>query len=335
MNTETQNTTAPATIRRVLNYRIYDRTGGGSTEDITASSQKDAIAQGRDWIEGGEWGGDHESDEDCIATCRRIELECEVGPIIYRPVQPETTAEIEQLTISSVQWCDAQWQVAVAAAHATAAITLLTAETGGAWTASPVDSDGDVWLAWAPPADVATEEDEEGTEAADRCDCSGTYSDPEPDCPVDEGWDFVGTDTAGLAEFGCRSHGGTGMTCYAVCRNTGIYRDTYDPGSQRNPGQPLEVTTYRVGDEWSEAYIVDHHESDDGYIPGWLATHLGRSISTRMTADQAREYVAAHTDDDAHDSDDLEHAFAALMDRRADDDDRAEGLWSHICQYCS
>lgn len=37
------------------NYRIYDQTGGGVTEDIYAESLEDAIRQGREWIEGGCW----------------------------------------------------------------------------------------------------------------------------------------------------------------------------------------------------------------------------------------------------------------------------------------
>lgn len=49
-----------------------------------------------------------------------------------------------------------------------------------------------------------------------------------------------------------------------------------------------------------------------------------------MTAAQARDYVLSH-DDDNHDERDLEQAFAALFERPADDDDRAEGLWSHLC----
>lgn len=245
------------------NYRIYDRTGGGVTEDIYAETLEDAITAGREWIEEGDWsGGLRDPDPGIVGWRRTIELECEVGEIIY---------------------------------------------------------------------DAAGEIDEDATDAAERHDCSGSYSDDEPDCPVDEGWDFVDTATAGLDDFGCRSHGGTAMTHYAVCRNTGIYRDTYGPGSQRNPDEPLEIVTYRERDEASETYIVHRHTDDDGYIPPWLAEYLDCSMSTRMTEEQAKEWIAGHSDDDVLDEGELEHAFAAIFGRRADDQARAEGLWSHLC----
>ncbi len=179
------------------------------------------------------------------------------------------------------------------------------------------DSDGDI--------------DEDATGDAAKHDCAGSYSDEEPECPVDEGWDFVGTDTAGMDDFGWRSHGGTRRSHYHVCRNTGIYRDTASPGCQRNPDEPLEVVTYRERDESSEAYIVRHHEDDDGFIPEWLATYLGRSPSARMTEEQAKAWVLERTDDDEIAQDEAEHAFAAIFGHRADDQERAEGLWSHCC----
>lgn len=46
------------------NYRIYDRTGGCATEDIYAESLEDAIRQGREWIEAGDWGDWIDNDED-------------------------------------------------------------------------------------------------------------------------------------------------------------------------------------------------------------------------------------------------------------------------------
>ena len=65
-------------------------------------------------------------------------------------------------------------------------------------------------------------------------------------------------------------------------------------------------------------------------IPQWLADYLECSPSVRMTEDEAKEYVTDHTDEEELDDDDLEHAFAAIFGRRADDQDRAEGLWSQI-----
>lgn len=47
------------------NYRIYDRTGGGVTEDIYAESLDDAIERGREWITDGEWG-DFQGTLNCV-----------------------------------------------------------------------------------------------------------------------------------------------------------------------------------------------------------------------------------------------------------------------------
>lgn len=56
----------------LANYRIYDQTGSGVTEDIHASSLEDAIRQGREWIEAGDW-----EQGECEET-----LECAVAEII-------------------------------------------------------------------------------------------------------------------------------------------------------------------------------------------------------------------------------------------------------------
>lgn len=39
----------------------------------------------------------------------------------------------------------------------------------------------------------------------------------------------------------------------------------------------------------------------------------------------------AAEDECPFDTEELEHAFAAIYERPADSQDRAEGLWSHIC----
>jgi hypothetical protein len=82
-------TTATATATKLANYRIYDRTGGGCTEDIYAEDLDAAIEAGREWIEAGDW-----SSED--GTYRTITLECCVREIIrYRsePLQGESIDE--------------------------------------------------------------------------------------------------------------------------------------------------------------------------------------------------------------------------------------------------
>lgn len=195
------------TTTQAPNYRIYDRTGGDVTNDIYAEDLAAAISAGRAWIEAGSWGswggGDSRNDEG-FARQVTMDLECEVGPIIY--------------------------------------------------------TDGTI--------------DEESTDDQDREDCSGTYTDDKPDCLVDEGWDFVSIWDADMDDFGCRSIGGTGMKTYEVCRNTGVYRDSYTPGSQRNPDEPSEVITWRAADEQSLAYIREYHAEGDGNLPEWLTDYL-------------------------------------------------------------
>ena len=50
-----------------------------------------------------------------------------------------------------------------------------------------------------------------------------------------------------------------------------------------------------------------------------------------MKKDEAIEWVKNHDDDDDMDQDELEEAFAAIFERPADDQDRVESLWSHLC----
>lgn len=50
-----------------------------------------------------------------------------------------------------------------------------------------------------------------------------------------------------------------------------------------------------------------------------------------MTEAEATEWVRSHSDDDQLEDDQLEAAFAAIFEREADDEDRAQGLWSHLC----
>lgn len=50
-----------------------------------------------------------------------------------------------------------------------------------------------------------------------------------------------------------------------------------------------------------------------------------------MNKQQAENWVRNHNDDDVLDNDELEAAFAAIFERPADDEDREQGLWSHLC----
>jgi hypothetical protein len=73
-NQITPNGTAP---KLAENYRIYDLTGGGVTHDIHADSLEDAIEQGREWIEDGDWSGDEQQ-----GVYRTIALDCCVRKIV-------------------------------------------------------------------------------------------------------------------------------------------------------------------------------------------------------------------------------------------------------------
>jgi hypothetical protein len=50
-----------------------------------------------------------------------------------------------------------------------------------------------------------------------------------------------------------------------------------------------------------------------------------------MTKRQAEAWVRSQHDDDELDNDELEAAFRAIYGRAPDDQDREEGLWSHLC----
>jgi hypothetical protein len=50
-----------------------------------------------------------------------------------------------------------------------------------------------------------------------------------------------------------------------------------------------------------------------------------------MSKQEAVEWVRGHGDDDQLDEDEIEDAFCAIFGRSADDDDRKEGLWNHLC----
>lgn len=50
-----------------------------------------------------------------------------------------------------------------------------------------------------------------------------------------------------------------------------------------------------------------------------------------MTKSEAELWVFNHDDNDDLSDDELESAFAAIFDREPDDEDREQGLWSHLC----
>lgn len=50
-----------------------------------------------------------------------------------------------------------------------------------------------------------------------------------------------------------------------------------------------------------------------------------------ITKSQAEQWVRDHSDSDEMSDEDCEAAFAAIFERQADDEDREQGLWSHLC----
>jgi hypothetical protein len=62
-----------------------------------------------------------------------------------------------------------------------------------------------------------------------------------------------------------------------------------------------------------------------------LGAEGSKLISIMMTEKQATEWVYDQDESADVDQDQLEAAFAALVGREPDDDDRAAGIWSLCC----
>jgi predicted metal-dependent phosphoesterase TrpH len=87
----------------------------------------------------------------------------------------------------------------------------------------------------------------------------------------------------------------------------------------------------------------------DGFRSGWPSSSIVRP--PLRTKESAEKYVAEHMDDEdtvfklpgnsgyqeikAHEDDDLGHVFAALAGRKATDEERGDGLWSHCVEMAS
>lgn len=106
---------------------------------------------------------------------------------------------------------------------------------------------------------------------------------------------------------GVQGHGG-GVICTEVCKYCGCYKitDTWAQNPE-NGEQGLTSVEYRESDEESEAW-------------------LNRRVEL------AEQFVRDQVDSDKIDNDDLERHFANYFHRPPDDDDRAAGLWSLLCQ---
>lgn len=330
------------------NYRIYDRTGGGATQDIYATDLEDAIEQGRAWIEDGNW-----SSED--GTIRKgVTLDACVRPIMRTIYYIEASytgcaadrrgphaslaeardkADSIRDTLEECYVEESSYSDGLRASHPEAEVELVESYATG-------EGDSDYTSIYSVTGqDVDGQINDEATSEQDAADCSGSHSDEEPECEQGGGDDDGGHDwrsphsvVGGIKENpGVWSNAGTSMTYRSVCARCGCYRTKTTAGSQRNPGEPAAVVEYADADEPSKAWLVQIH-AEAGWIPDWLAEQLDRPPTTRYTEEEAKQYVAEHSDDDDLDAEDLEHVFAALTGRRATDKDRADGLWSHCCQ---
>lgn len=149
---------------RLPNYRIYDRTGGGCRHDIYAASLEDAIEQGRDWIEDGDWsGGDYDYDGNFRE--RTIKLDCCVREIAYVP----DLRSIEALP----GVCDVR---VVTVDVDTDSMASLRAMLPGTEQGEPVIHEDYTDIMLVLTAEVPQMIDDRATDQGQSWDCSGTYT---------------------------------------------------------------------------------------------------------------------------------------------------------------
>lgn len=162
----------------------------------------------------------------------------------------------------------------------------------------------------------------------------GEYSDPLPKCEAnasgEHDWRAPHSLVGGLSENPwVLSLGGTIIASKKVCACCGCYMTPTDKGSQCHQSEARVEIEIAERDEASEEWLKMIHQ-EDGWLPDWLADFLACPPTVRMDDADAYQWVAEHADDAERDEADLEHAFAAMFGRRADDQDRIEGLWSHL-----
>ena len=158
--------------------------------------------------------------------------------------------------------------------------------------------------------------DLDATDAANREDCSGVCPvTPPPDCsdgdPDSHDWQSPYSVLGGCKEnpgvWGSQ-HGGVWYK--EICKHCGLYRITDTGATDSSNGMRCESVEYEDADEASLNYIWGD-ESE------WT------------------QWVKDHTDGEVMDGDDLESAFRAIFRRASEDQERVEGLWSHLNAYVS
>lgn len=195
MNNEQTNTSAARDAGQTRpNYRLYDQTGSGVTQDIYAESLNDAIEQGREWMLEGDWG----SSEDGVIR-RNVTLEACVREIVYSPTDEQVVSaltgigyDIDQpiteehgqhrLLLSVDDNEDDDSEDTLAQIRDALPDSVGVAWTGDSNTNAEGDTTSDIELLWAPD-----EIDEDATDEGESWDCSGSYSDEMPECPLGGG----------------------------------------------------------------------------------------------------------------------------------------------------
>ena len=237
-----------------MKYRVYDQTGGGVTEDIEADSLAEAVELGREWIEGGSW----ESDDGTVRL--GVNLAACVRPVVTRTPRPELAADEETWVSDIIR--DGPMRVVRyddMDREELAALAAYLEYDDGTVAEDVVEMSQSIA---ERIRDYLDEDDEDLTDDQPATDCSGSYSDPEPECDSDgsddgehdwrEPHDLVG----GVRENpGVFSLGGTRMAFRSVCACCGVYRREERAGSNRNPGEPKAVVTHEPADEASEAWV--------------------------------------------------------------------------------
>lgn len=244
------------------NYRIYDETGGGVTHDIYAKSLDDAIKEGREWIEEGDWNS---SDD---GVYRTITLECSVREIVRYPV-PDAEGK--------AVWHDG---------------TKLHADEDG----DLIDDDG---LLYCTAADCG-EIDEDATNDGDRHDCSGTFADEIPACELSEDGEHDWRSPISLVggirgNPGFWSGGGTITISKSVCACCGQYRTETDKGSQCHPSEAKLVTEIEPADDASKAWLMRRLNLPDEIEIAGATVTLEWDESGDITDDDSVLGQAIHT----------------------------------------
>lgn len=232
------------------NYRIYDRTGGGVTEDIYAETLEDAIEEGRDWIEAGDW--EQGNDEETLA--------CEVGEIIYTPdLEPIESA----LTEYAVSYEAGRIVTYITATDLAAGdLDKITAELANIATVTTdgTDADGDTIVVITPLAALNMIEDESATLHVDCHDCSGTLpAKGAHECldGEDHDWQSPYSVLGGIKENpGVWGSGHGQVIIKSVCACCGMYRTTDYGATNFSNGTQTTRTSYEPADEASIAWLM-------------------------------------------------------------------------------